>query len=356
MTNSNLFDTLVVVKRSGQRTSFQGEKIAIAIQKAFDSLDIPYKDEDVNKIYSKVLKKIEKEYTNRKTINIENIQDIIELILKEEKFTDVYEAFKNYREKRNTSRKTFVIKQQHKFLKALELLGLENINKEPQEESTLIHFGKIISSEFAKAYLLDSKIVRFQESGSIYIDSLETMTTGEIDSLEISLIDLFENNKDIREKLMKKNTISDSLSNLKILLYNLSKEIYGSICLGTFDKDLEEITLNNYKKVLKSNLDIYLKTSGIANFINKDELDEEINNITSLEDEIFSNYYKTSQELKSNFELIRKQSLLDTEKLLIDNLNIFFNELIFTNISINFYIVIVVIIYFFDSWSKIFKY
>ena len=54
MTNNNLFDTLIVVKRSGQRTSFQGEKIAIAIQKAFNSLDIPYKDEDVNKIYSKV--------------------------------------------------------------------------------------------------------------------------------------------------------------------------------------------------------------------------------------------------------------------------------------------------------------
>ena len=49
------FDTLTVVKRSGQRTNFQGEKIALAIQKAFHSLDIPYKDEDVNKIYSKVL-------------------------------------------------------------------------------------------------------------------------------------------------------------------------------------------------------------------------------------------------------------------------------------------------------------
>ena len=336
MTNNNLFDTLIVVKRSGQRTSFQGEKIAIAIQKAFNSLDIPYKDEDVNKIYSKVLKKIEKEYTNRKTINIENIQDIIEIILKDEKFTDVYEAFKNYREKRNTSRKTFVIKQQHKFLKALELLGLEDINKDSQEDSTLTHFGKIISSEFAKAYLLDSKIVRYQDSGLIYIDSLETMTTGEIDSLEISLTDLFENNKVLKEKLMNKNTIANYLSNLKILLYNLSKEIYGSICLGTFDKDLEQITLNNYKKVLKNNLNIYLKTSGIGNFINANELEKEINNLTSIEDKIFSNYYKTSQELKNNFELIQKEAYKETEKLLIDNLNIFFNEIIFTNISINF--------------------
>ena len=90
MTNKNLFDTLVVVKRSGQRTNFQGEKIAIAIQKAFSSIDIPYKDEDVNKIYSKVLKEIEIEYKDRKTINIENIQDIIELTLKNEKLPDVY--------------------------------------------------------------------------------------------------------------------------------------------------------------------------------------------------------------------------------------------------------------------------
>ena len=98
------FDTLTVVKRSGQRTNFQGEKIALAIQKAFHSLDIPYKDEDVNKIYSKVLKKIEKEYKDRKTINIENIQDLIEEVLKENNFEDVYLSFKTYREHRNASR------------------------------------------------------------------------------------------------------------------------------------------------------------------------------------------------------------------------------------------------------------
>lgn len=35
MINMSTFDTLTVVKRSGQRTSFQGEKIALAIQKPF---------------------------------------------------------------------------------------------------------------------------------------------------------------------------------------------------------------------------------------------------------------------------------------------------------------------------------
>ena len=53
MSKKTLFDTLIVVKRSGQRTSFQGEKIAIAIQKAFNSIDIPYQDEEVNKYMNK---------------------------------------------------------------------------------------------------------------------------------------------------------------------------------------------------------------------------------------------------------------------------------------------------------------
>ncbi len=338
MTNKNLFDTLIVVKRSGQRTEFQGEKIAIAIQKAFNSLDIPYKDEDVNKIYAKVLKSIEKEYKERKTINIENIQDIIELTLKEEKLTDVYESFKNYREKRNASRKTFVIKQQHKFLKALEFLGLDTITSESKEvpESTLKHFGNIISSEFAKAYLLDNKTSRHHESGLIYIDSLETMPMGEIDNLELSINDLIENNEILKEKLMGNSTIQNYLSNLKIIIYNLKKEIYGSICLSSFDKDLEQITLNNYKQLLKTYLNIYLKTNSIGNFINYQELEKDINKITTLDNDLFYNYYKTSEELKSNFELIKKQAYNNIEIELTNSLNIFFKELVFTDISINF--------------------
>ena len=145
MINMSTFDTLTVVKRSGQRTSFQGEKIALAIQKAFHSLDIPYRDEDVNKVYSKVLKKIEKEYKDRKTINIENIQDLIEEVLKENNFEDVYLAFSTYREHRNASRSAFVMKQQHKFLKAIERLGLDNIddNLNEQADSFLLQFGLI---------------------------------------------------------------------------------------------------------------------------------------------------------------------------------------------------------------------
>ena len=337
MTNKNLFDTLVVVKRSGQRTNFQGEKIAIAIQKAFSSIDIPYKDEDVNKVYSKVLKKIETEYKDRKTINIENIQDIIELMLKEEKLIDVYDAFKSYRDKRNASRKTFVIKQQHKFLKAIEFLGLDNLsNEKEQPEITLKRFGDTISTEFAKAYLLDSKSSRCHDSGLIYIDSLETMPMGEIDSLEISFTEYIESNTNLKEKLVNANSIEEYLSIIKITLFNLKKELYGSICLSTFDKDLEEITLKSYKDILLEYLKIYLKTSNLDALLPIEKIKEEINIIKDIDEDCFYNYYKDSRSLEDNFNNIRKDAKSKLESDLIKQLNNFFKELVFLSISINF--------------------
>ena len=338
MTNNDLFDTLVVVKRSGQRTNFQGEKIAIAIQKAFNSIDIPYKDEDVNKIYAKVLEKIEKEYKMRKTINIENIQDIIELTLKEAKLNDVYEAFKNYRDKRNASRKTFVIKQQHKFLKAIEFLGLDNLNerKNEQPETVLKHFGNIISTEFAKAYLLDNKTSRCQDGGLIYIEALETMPMGEIASLEISFTDYIEANTKLKEKIVNSKNIEEYLSNIKIILFNLKKELYGSICLTNFDKDLSDITLNNYKEILLEYLKIYLKTSNLESFLPVTKIKEDIFNLKDLDDDCFYNYYKDNLNLKENFNNIREEARSKLEEILINSLNIFFKELVFLDISINF--------------------
>ena len=338
MTNKNLFDTLVVVKRSGQRTAFQGEKIAIAIQKAFSSIDIPYKDEEVNKIYSKVLKKIENEYQDRKTINIENIQDIIELTLKDEKLLDIYEAFKNYRDKRNASRKTFVIKQQHKFLKAIEFLGLDNLNEKRKEqpEITLKQFGNTISSEFAKAYLLDNKSSRCHDSGLIYIDSLETMPMGEIDSLEISFNEYLETNTKLKDDLLKAKSIEDYLSNLKVILFNLKKELYGSICLASFDKDLEYISILNYKNILIDYIKIFLKTSNLETLLPFEKIKENIDLIKDINEDPFYSYYKSSTNLEENFNKIRNEAIKRLEKYLTNCLSIFFKELIFLDISINF--------------------
>ncbi|MDD2504789.1 MAG: ATP cone domain-containing protein, partial [Bacilli bacterium] len=102
-----VFEELIVVKRSGQRVNFNNYKIAVAIKQAFDYVYKTYDEKLVNKIYEDVLKYIEINYFKRKTINVEDIQDIIEEILKKEKQMLVYEAFSQYRQKRAASRKVF---------------------------------------------------------------------------------------------------------------------------------------------------------------------------------------------------------------------------------------------------------
>ena len=97
---NNFFNDIVVVKRSGQRVSFNDTKVAIAVKKGFDSVYEDYDEKVVNKVKEKVLARIEKDYKDRKTIGVENIQDIIEEVLKKMKYDEVYESYKGYRERR----------------------------------------------------------------------------------------------------------------------------------------------------------------------------------------------------------------------------------------------------------------
>ena len=110
---------VIVVKRDGKKVSFDRTKIAIAIKKGFDSIEEKYNEDDVNKVYNKVIERIVK--LERERIKIEEIQDLIEQELKECGYEDVYESFSEYREKRSQSREIFFEeKRKHKFLKALE--------------------------------------------------------------------------------------------------------------------------------------------------------------------------------------------------------------------------------------------
>ena len=46
----DFFDDIVVVKRSGQRVSFNDTKVAIAVKKGFDSVYEEYDEKEVNKV------------------------------------------------------------------------------------------------------------------------------------------------------------------------------------------------------------------------------------------------------------------------------------------------------------------
>ena len=134
---------LIVIKRNGRKVEFEGDKIAIAIKKAFDSVaNDNYTEKDANKVYIAVLKELYDKYiigndseeTQRK-IKIETIQDIIVNKLKSLKYLEVYESFIQYRENRKKIRDAFEERKQYKFLGILDKLKIEeNITIKEKKE------------------------------------------------------------------------------------------------------------------------------------------------------------------------------------------------------------------------------
>lgn len=253
------FDELIVVKRSGQRVNFNGLKIAIAIKKAFDNVSGPYTEKDVNRIYEETLYYISNTYKGRKTINVEDIQDIIEQILNGSRYPDVYQEFSGYRLRRAESRKAFAIKQQHKFVKAIEAIGyLNSSNDKPNE--TLFKFGKTISLEYTKSYVIDNKYVRNHEEGKIYLHHFSFFNLGYLGSTHLKINKTLENDECFSEVLT--------------LLINAKREIHSEIAIDDLDEILSKYILVKFKQILKNYFVKYVKVTGYYEFINNKKFEE----------------------------------------------------------------------------------
>jgi len=268
--HNEVLEELVVVKRSGQRVSFNASKVAVAIKKAFDSIGNA-DDRKVFKIFEKVLNYINDNYKERKTINVEDIQDIIENTLYNEKCYTVYNAFKEYRQKRALSRKVFAEKQQHKFVKAIEKIEESSFNKSSSKcaDDLLYDFGKIISSEYTKSYILDTKSVRASEEGNIHIHDLDYFGLGLLPKVHLKVN---KNTNSMRD-------VDDLVNNI----INVEREVYGEIEVNNFDDLFVDFLVTKYKYSFLESLNQYLKILGFAELINIKKIEEILNNENSIE-------------------------------------------------------------------------
>lgn len=288
--DEKLLDELTVVKRSGQRVAFNAPKIAIAIKHAFDSVEKSYDEININKVYEDTLSYIIKNYEGRKTINVEDIQDIIENQLSIDKYEDVYLSFSKYRQNRKASREAFVIKQQHKFVKSLEHLNNYKIKEDEIPIDTLNYFGKTISKEYAKAYLVDSKYLRAHEEGSIYIHNINSFLLGIPERCHVICKDLDY-----------------------ILLNN--KEVDKEISIPKIDYVLEPFLIDSFKKTYINLLFRYLKLLGFEEYINFNKLVQIIDkqNRIDLNISIFDNYIYNSR-VKEVFIQTYEDTIVDIKE------------------------------------------
>ncbi len=291
----DFFNDIVVVKRSGQRVNFNDTKVALAIKKGFDSVYDEYDEKNVNKVKEKVLDYIEKNYKDRKTIGVEDVQDVIEEVLKKMHYEDVLDSYKNYRERRNISREAFVEKQQHKFVKAIESLGLKSAAEENAKREnanvdgdgpmgTMLHFGSTVSKEFAKAYLMDGKYARAHDEGLIHIHDLDFWAMGTTTCTQIDLNKLFKNGFSTGHGYLRTpNSITSYSALAAIAIQSNQNEQHGGQSIPAFDYYMAPGVLKTFKKEYKQELYELFEVEDFLGFVNFDKYVEIIDKLDSIE-------------------------------------------------------------------------
>ena len=314
-------DYLTVIKRSGKKVEWNGTKIAIAIKKAFDSLEKgeekSYSEKDVNKVYNAVIKRIEKEYKNEEKIKIEAIQDLIEAELQKQGYPDVYKAFADYRERRNVSRQVFFgEKKQHKFLKALESLGLKSSYEENAKREnanvdgdtamgTMLQYGSTVSKEFAKAYLMKPKFAEAHDNGDIHIHDMDFLPMGTTTCCQIDLRKLFKNGFSTGHGYLREPKDIISYTALAAIAIQANQnDQHGGQAIPAFDYYMAPGVLCTFKKQLKQAIYDYLDLTDFEYFINMDRVAKEIDKIKTIDIDLsmFDPFTKDSEQLKRLFK------------------------------------------------------
>ena len=331
-----------VIKRNGKKVNFDASKIAISIQKGFDSIEGKYNETDVQNVFQSVLKRIKKDYVDKDKIKIEEIQNLIEEELKNKKYDDVYESTKNYRERRNQSRLLFVEeKKMHKFLKTLESLGLKSAHEEDAKREnanvdgdtamgTMLQYGSAVSKEFAKSYLMKKKFADAHDSGDIHIHDLDFMPMGTTTCLQIDLNKLFKNGFSTGHGFIREpNDIMSYSALAAIAIQANQNDQHGGQAIPAFDYYLAPGVLKTYKKQLKQTMYDLLDYSGFLTFINFDKFVEKINKLNSVEfdESDFDKLCKNSDEVKRIVKISKEKALQKTDRITYQAMEAFIHNL-----------------------------
>lgn len=332
---------LIVIKRDGKKTKFEEEKIAIAIKKGFDSIeDSKYTENDITKVYESVVKDITKNYKDKKSIKIEDIQDLIEDKLKKYEYMDVYDNFSAYRKLRNKSRNLFKEKE-HKFLKSIESLGMEDAkNVDAKRENanvdgdtamgTMLQFGSTLTKEFAKSYLMKQKFAEAHDKGAIHIHDMDFMPMGTTTCCQIDLNELFKDGFSTGHgHLRTPNSIMSYAALAAIAIQSNQNDQHGGQSIPAFDYYMAPGVIKTYKKSLKQEIYDYLELEGFLNFIKFNKIEKEIDKINTIDYDI-SNldiFAKEEERVLKIFRLANKKALKKTDRMTYQAMESFIHNL-----------------------------
>ena len=166
--------TISVKKRSGDIVEFDGEKIKIAIKKAFESVN-----EDVSKI-DELFNYISNNFEDGKTYDIEFIQDLVEKSLIEKNFYGVAKAYIIYRKQHKDLRDmAFVLESNDmidKYLGVLDWRVKENSNMGYSIQGLNNYISSKVTSNYWLNKIYPDEIRNAHLNGDFHIHDLNLLS------------------------------------------------------------------------------------------------------------------------------------------------------------------------------------
>lgn len=328
---SNLKD-IIVIKRNGKKVPFDETKIALAIQKGFDSVDDEdnrkYDTKDTQKVLDRVIKNIEEQKPEK--LKIEEVQDLIESSLKHYNYNEVYESFSNYREKRRESREFFFDdKKKHKFLKTIESLGLKSSFEDNSKREnanvngdtamgTMLQYGSTISKEFSKAYLMKKKYSELHDEGYIHIHDLDFYAMGTTTCNQLDLEKLFKTGFSTGHgHIRPPKDIMSYAALAAIVIQANQNDQHGGQAIPAFDYYLAPGVLMTFKKQLKQTISEFIDLMGFSNYLNMNTIVKEIDKIITItiDKNTFEKFIKENEVLERLFSMAIEKAYMKTNRI-----------------------------------------
>ncbi len=339
--NIGIKERLKVAKRNNKKVDFKEEKIAIAIKKGFNSVQNEEYDEgDINKVFLCVINEIEKNYSDKKTIKIEEVQDIVEKQLLKNDYDDVYQSYSDYRERRKEARELFSSKQ-NQLLKVLESLTLkeafeadekrENANVDGNSSmGTMLQYGSTVSREIAKAYLINNRFTQAHEEGAIHIHDMDFLPMGTTTCCQIDLKDLFSRGFNTGHGFLRTpNSIGSYGALAAIVIQANQNEHHGGQSIPAFDYYLAPGVLKTFRKQFKQNLYDFLEVNGFLSFLNFTSIEKDITKLNSIDVDLnsFSDYWKEEEQVERLFIKAYDKALQKTDRETFQTMEAFVHNL-----------------------------
>lgn len=169
-----------VVKRDGEISEFELDKIESAIEKAFQATENEYTEDIINLLSLRVTSDFQKKIVNQR-VHVEDIQDSVEKVLENTGYTEVAKAYILYRKNREKIRnmKSTILDYKDivdSYVKEEDWRVKENSTVTYSVGGLILHNSGSITANYWLSEIYDSEISNAHRNADIHIHDLSMLT------------------------------------------------------------------------------------------------------------------------------------------------------------------------------------